>query len=80
MAEYDTLYVGFPIWYGCAPNVINTFLRGYDLSGKKIYAFATSGGSGVGKTAEKLKPYAPGAEVVEAKLLPSPSDAKGWVK
>ena len=80
MAEYDTLYVGFPIWYGCAPNVVNTFLKSYDLSGKKIYAFATSGGSGIGKTAEKLKPYATGAEVVEAKLLSSPSDAKAWVK
>ena len=79
MAAYDTLYVGFPIWYGCAPNVVNTFLKGYDLSGKKLYAFATSGGSGIGKTAEKLKPYAPGAEIVEAKLLHSPEEANAWV-
>ena len=79
MAEYDTLYVGFPIWYGCAPNVVNTFLKGYDLTGKKLYAFATSGGSGVGKTAEKLGSYASGAEIVEAKLLRSPEDAKAWV-
>lgn len=79
MADYDTLYVGFPIWYGCAPNVVNTFLKGYDLSGKRILAFATSGGSGIGKTAEKLKPYAPGAEVVEAKLLHSPDEAAAWV-
>ena len=76
---YDTLFVGFPIWYGCAPNVVNTFLKGYDLSGKKIRAFATSGGSGIGKTAEKLKPYVGGAEVVEAKLLKSASEAKAWV-
>lgn len=80
MAEYDTLYVGFPIWYGCAPNVVNTFLKGCDLSGKKIYAFATSGGSAIGKTAEKLKPYVGGAEIVEAKLLQSAAEAKGWVK
>ncbi len=80
MAEYDTLYVGFPIWYGCAPNVVNTFLKGYDLSGKKIYAFATSGGSGIGKTAEKLKPYTSGAEIVEAMLLHSVDEAKAWVK
>ncbi len=80
MAEYDTLYVGFPIWYGCAPNVVNTFLKGYDLSGKKIYAFATSGGSGIGKTAEKLKPYTFGAEIVEAMLLHSVDEAKAWVK
>jgi len=77
---YDTLYVGFPIWYGCAPNVVNTFLKGYDLSGKKIYAFATSGGSGIGKTAEKLKPYTSGAEIVEAMLLHSVDEAKAWVK
>ena len=80
MAEYDTLYVGFPIWYGCAPNVVNTFLKGYDLSGKKIHAFATSGGSGIGKTAEKLKPCTSGAEIVEAKLLRSADEAKAWVK
>lgn len=79
MAEYDTLYVGFPIWYGYAPNVVNTFLKGYDLSGKTIRAFATSGGSGVGRTAEKLKPYASGAEVVEAKLLKSEAEARAWV-
>jgi len=80
MAEYDTLYVGFPIWYGCAPNVVNTFLKGYDLSGKKIHAFATSGGSGIGKTAEKLKPCTSGAEIVEAKLLRSADEAKAWIK
>ena len=80
MAEYDTLYVGFPIWYGCAPNVVNTFLKGYDLSGKKLHVFATSGGSGIGKTGEKLKPYAPGAEIVEAMLLHSADEAKAWVK
>ena len=80
MAEYDTLYVGFPIWYGCAPNVVNTFLKGYDLSGKKIHVFATSGGSGIGKTAEKLKPCTSGAEIVEAKLLRSADEAKAWVK
>lgn len=54
---YDTVIIGFPIWYGCAPNVVNTFCKEYDWSGKIVYAFATSGGSGIGKTAEKLKPY-----------------------
>ena len=50
--KYDTVYVGFPIWYGCAPNVVNTFCKVYDWTGKKVYAFATSGGSGIGKTAK----------------------------
>ena len=80
MDGYDMIYLGFPIWYGGAPNVINTFLKGYDLSGKKIAVFATSGGSGIGKTAEKLRPYLSGADVVDAKLLKSPSDAAPWVR
>ena len=61
-AEYDNIYIGFPIWYGSAPNVVNTFCKAYDWSGKKVYAFATSGGSGIGKTAEKLRPYLSGVE------------------
>ncbi|MCR5784054.1 MAG: flavodoxin [Eubacterium sp.] len=69
--EYDTVYIGFPIWYGAAPRVIYTFCRGYDWDGKKVYAFATSGGSGIGKTAEKLEPYVEGAVSVEAKLVRS---------
>ena len=68
-AEYDTVLIGFPIWYGCAPNVVNTFCKEYDFTGKKVAAFATSGGSGIGKTAEKLKPYVTGADVIDAKLM-----------
>ena len=68
-AEYDTVLIGFPIWYGCAPNVVNTFCKEYDFTGKKVAAFATSGGSGIGKTAEKLKPYVSGADVIDAKLM-----------
>ena len=79
MAEYDTLYVGFPIWYGCAPNVVNTFLKGYDLRGKTIRVFATSGGSGIGKSGEKLKPYAAGATVLDAKLFRSSDEVKSWI-
>ena len=68
-ADYDTVLIGFPIWYGCAPNVVNTFCKEYDFMGKKVAAFATSGGSGIGKTAEKLKPYVTGADVIDAKLM-----------
>ena len=78
MGEYDTIYLGFPIWYGCAPNVVNTFLEACDLSGKRIAVFATSGGSGIGRTAEKLRPYVGGAEIVDARIVQSPSDAKAW--
>ncbi|MBQ3291170.1 MAG: flavodoxin [Mogibacterium sp.] len=72
--EYDTVYIGFPIWYGCAPNVVNTFCEGYDWKGKKVYAFATSGGSGIGKTAEKLQLYVYGGPVVGASLVHSASE------
>ena len=60
-AEYDTIYLGFPIWYYGAPNVIHTFCKGYDWTGKKVILFATSGGSGIGKTAEKLLPSMKGS-------------------
>ena len=76
--QYDTVYIGFPIWYGCAPNVVNTFCKEYDWSGKKVYAFATSGGSGIGKTAEKLNPYVSGAAEVDAKLVRTPEELRAW--
>ena len=50
MASYDTVIVGFPIWWGVAPRIIDTFLESYDFSGKKIVPFCTSGGSGVGRS------------------------------
>ena len=78
--RYDTVPVGFPIWYGCQPNVVNTFCKGYDWSGKKVYAFATSGGSGIGKTAEKLKPYLQGAVSVEARRVQSAGEVESWLK
>ena len=71
LSQYDTVYIGFPIWYGAAPNVVNTFCKGYDWKGITIHAFATSGGSGIGKTAEKLDPYVKGAVSVDAKLVHS---------
>ena len=74
--DYDTVYVGFPIWYGCAPNVVNTFCKEYDWSGKTVHAFATSGGSGIGKTAEKLRPFVKDAVLVDAKLVSSAADLK----
>lgn len=55
MSEYDVVYVGFPIWWYVAPTIINTFLESYDFSGKTIVLFATSGGSGFGKTVSELK-------------------------
>ena len=72
----------FLIWWYVAPTIINTFLEAYDFSGKKITLFATSGGSGFGKTVQELQPSAPGAEIREGKLLNggSKQEIETWVK
>lgn len=71
-ADYETVFLGFPIWYYGAPNVIETFAKGYDWSGKTAVIFATSGGSAIGKTVEKLLPHMPGcAGVSDACVFPS---------
>lgn len=68
--EYNTIFLGFPIWWYVAPTIINTFLESYDFSGKKIILFATSGGSKFGKTVEELKLSVPeSCEIIEGKLL-----------
>lgn len=67
---YDVVFVGFPIWWYVAPTIINTFLESYYFSGKIIVPFATSGGSGLGKTIEKLQPSVSGTAIwKEGKML-----------
>ncbi len=67
--DYDTVFVGFPIWWYIAPTIINTFLESCDLTGKTVVPFATSGGSSFGKTVENLKNSCKGAMITEGKLL-----------
>ncbi len=55
MSEYDTVFVGFPVWWYVEPTIIDTFLESYDFTGKTVIPFATSGGSGLGKTAENFR-------------------------
>ena len=69
MKDYDTIFVGFPIWWYVAPTIINTFLESYDLSGKTIIPFATSGGSDIGKTNERLAPSCKGAKLLDGKVF-----------
>lgn len=69
LSKYDSIFVGFPIWWYVAPAIINTFLESCDFSGKKIILFATSGGSGFGNTVRELQVSAPGAQIVEGKIL-----------
>ncbi|WP_418876703.1 flavodoxin [[Clostridium] scindens] len=81
MAQYDTIFVGFPIWWYVAPTIINTFLEQYDLAGKKVIPFATSGGSGMGNTNQELADSCKGATVLEGKRFGngiSEADLKAW--
>lgn len=69
MADYDTIFVGFPIWWYVAPTIINTFLECYDFNGKTIIPFATSGGSGMGSTNERLQHSCSGAILLNGAVL-----------
>lgn len=83
MEDYDTIFVGFPIWWYVAPTIINTFLESYDLTGKSIIPFATSGGSGMGKTNEKLLPSCKGAKLLDGMVLKedvSVAELDEWVE
>lgn len=83
MNDYDTVFVGFPIWWYVAPTIINTFLESYDLTGKTIIPFATSGGSDMGKTNEKLLPSCKGAKLLNGKVFKasvSGADFEKWAE
>lgn len=76
MNRYDTVFVGFPIWWYVAPTIINTFLESYDFSGKTVIPFATSGGSGMGKTADVLRKICPAADIKDGKVLNGMAEEK----
>ncbi len=81
VAAYDVIFVGFPVWWYTAPAIIKTFLKAYDFSGKTIVPFATSGGSGLGKTPDALQEIVPSATVTGGKLLNGKQNAtelKKW--
>lgn len=82
VAEHDVIFLGFPVWWYVAPTIINTFLEAYDLSGKTIVLFATSGGSGLGESAYGLQESARGARIIDGRLLNgrlSHGELKAWV-
>ncbi len=76
VGNYDVIFLGFPIWWYVAPTIINTFLESYDFTGKTIVLFATSGGSGLGKSADGLKCSAPGVKILDGRLLNGQLDEK----
>ena len=82
ITDYDTIFVGFPVWWYTAPTIINTFLESYDFSGKTIILFATSGGSGISGTAKALKEsVSDNAKLIEGKVLnreTSATSLKDW--
>ena len=83
IADYDTIFVGFPIWWYVAPTIINTFLEAYDFSGKTIILFATSGSSGMGNSAKELRPSVSDSTVIKGgkrfSANASVSELKEWV-
>ena len=83
VAEHDVIFLGFPVWWYVAPTILNTFLESYDFTGKTIVLFATSGGSGLGRSAAGLQPSAPGAKIMDGRMLNgrlNASELKAWAE
>lgn len=83
VAGHDVIFLGFPVWWYVAPTLLNSFLEAYDFAGKTIVLFATSGGSGLGKAADGLSASAPGARIVNGRMLNGPlneADLKSWAE
>ena len=83
MAAYDTVFIGFPVWWYVEPRIIDTFLEAYDFSGKTIVPFATSGGSGLGQAPQRMQTIAPNAKVLQGGLLngrPSQAELAQWAE
>ena len=83
VAGHDVIFLGFPVWWYVAPTILNTFLEAYDFTGKTIVLFATSGGSNLGKSAAGLRPSAPGAKIVDGRMLNgrlNEAELKAWAE
>ena len=83
MDQYETVFVGFPIWWYREPSIIDTFMESYDFNGKTVVPFATSGGSGLGDSAKNMQALAPRAKVADGKRFPgraSEAELKAWAE
>lgn len=83
MSRYDTVFLGFPIWWYVEPRIVDTFLEAHDFAGKAVVPFATSGGSGLGKAPQRMATLAPDATVLEGRLLNGHLDAndlRAWAE
>ncbi len=79
MAQYDTVFIGFPVWWYVEPRIVDTFLGSYDFSGKTLIPFATSGGSGIEQAQRSLQSHCPAASWAKGRLL-NRSGAAAWAK
>ena len=79
--QYDVIYVGFPIWWYTAPNIINTFLESHNIAGKTLIPFATSGGSSISRSQKDLEKWYPKATWKKGRLLNSATrqELRKWV-
>lgn len=82
VSEYDVIYLGYPIWWGTAPRIIQTFIESYDLSGATVYTFCTSGGSGIEKSISDLQQLYPDVNIAGGKRFnnATESDIKEWIE
>lgn len=82
VAEYEVIYLGYPIWHGTAPRIIQTFLENYDLSNATIYTFCTSGGSGIEQSIQDLKSSYPDINIADGKRLndATAADIREWIE
>ena len=78
LAQYDTILIGFPIWWYVEPRIVDTFLESYDFSGKRLIPFATSGGSGIGRAEQSLQRHCPSADWKRGRLVNS--GAAEWAR
>ncbi len=82
MDQYDTIYIGFPIWWNVAPHIINTFIEANKLEGKTIIPFATSGGSSITNSIKDLRKTYPNLNIKDGQLLnyPNQSEIENFIK
>lgn len=80
VAQYDVVYVGYPIWFGYAPRPVLTFLEAYDWSGKTVVPFCTSGGSGISASLGEIRESCPGADVAEGRRVNDTSSIESWLR
>ena len=82
LTAYDVVFIGYPIWWGEAPRVVNSFVEAHDLKGKRLVPFATSGGSGVGESVEALRKAYPGLTWEDGRLLngAAEADVRSWTE